>query len=779
MKNTFVKLFLALALCFMVGCALVACGGSTIAISEDGYWVIDGEKTNVKAAADEVANCNHEIVEVEVKAHTATKDGVVLEVCALCNDYAKVTAGTIHEFAEGAVAATCTEDGFNGEVCTICGAYGDGETVAAAGHNLSDNIFLVKDKANPACTKGGVAVQHCSVCKFVTEPVAVDPVGHIVENWIVTDYPDEAMGVAGGYCIYCDGYKTYDLPALDEEKYDVTWKDGKAATCNTEGVKLYSYIVTNTQNDDLVWDYNLVCEYEAQPAKAAHMIGGKNYNAWIANGAYQFYADVDGDGDVEAVGFEEYAETSTVGKIDCEETKPGYFVCEACAFVVPVEKLYKAHFGAETIVTAATCYAPGTLKVDCVNCPREDITKTYTVEHDYAYKLIDDPDSDEATAFILVATCKNTIPAKEEGGKATACVDGNYTQNVVANKIDEVKTTCYKQGYDLYRYNKEIATDVVVPVEIPVYKTDVVEHTLNGKTLDKYDFVEGYEGIRLNTAMNGILPVRGEKFTTCGEVYDVVFECSVCAAYKNATGAEIGTIVPERAYMPHNEVVYVVEGENGSKAPTCTAEGKEFFKCLNEGCALAAGQERILPALGHDYALTYTVDVDAATLTVKGVCAAEHEEDVVDYKFETTVALEEVAEAFDYVTKTEMTCYSPLVVTFTGYIAVVDVEVVGEEVVATLAPATYDEDEKVYTDDYVVAVVFDYTTGEYAEHDFCDAEAYETVVYERDWNEDGIIDAIETYVFKYCEVCYTYKQVGEAKVEQLTEITEKPAEDAE
>ena len=767
MKNTFVKLFLALALCFMVGCALVACGGSSVAISEDGYWVIDGEKTNVKAAAESVADCNHEIVEVEVKAHTATKDGVVLEVCALCNDYAKVTAGTIHEFAAGEVAATCTAEGFNGEICTICGAYGEGEAVAALGHNLSDNIFLVKDKANPACTKGGVAVQHCSTCKFVTEPVAVDPVGHIVENWVVTTYPGESVGAAKGVCIYCDNVKTYDLPALDDEKYDVSWKDGKAATCNTEGTKIYSYVVTNTQNDDLVWDYNLVCEYEAQPAKAVHVIGGKNYNAWIANGAYQYYADVDGD--VEAVGFEEYAETSTVGKIACEETKPGYFVCEACEFVVPVEKLYKAHFGAETVVTAATCYAAGTLKVDCVNCSK-DITKSYTVEHEYDYKLIDDNDGD-ATTFVLVATCKNTIPAKEEGGKATACTAGNYTENVVANKIDEVKTTCYKQGYDLYRYNKEVAADVVVPVEVPVYKTDVVEHTLNGKTLDKYDVI--------TTAINGILPIANVEFTTCGVTYKAVFECSVCAAYKAASGTEMGTLVPVDAYMDHNTVEYVVEGENGTKAPTCTAEGKKFEKCLNEGCALAAGYSSVVPALGHDYALSYTVDVEAETLTVKGTCAKEHAEDVVDYKFETTVGLDTVASAFDYVTKTEKTCYSPLVVTFTGYIAVADVKVVGDKVVATLVPATYDEDEEVYTDKYVVAVVFDYTTGEYDDHDYCDADAYETVVYERDWNEDGIIDAVETYVFKYCEVCYTYKQVGEAKVEQLTEITEKPAEDAE
>lgn len=769
MKNTFVKLFLALALCFMVGCALVACGGSNVAISEDGYWVIDGEKTNVKAAAESVADCNHEIVKVEVKAHTATKDGVVLEVCALCNDYAKVTAGSEHEFAAGEVAATCTEDGFKGEVCTICGAYGDGEAVAAVGHNLSDNIFLVKDKANPACTKGGVAVQHCSTCKFVTEPVAVDPVGHIVENWVVTTYPGESVGVAGGNCIYCDGYKTYDLPALDEEKYDVAWEDGKAATCNTEGVKIYNYVVTNTQNEDLVWDYNLVCETKAQPAKAPHMIAGKNYKAWFVNGAYQYYADVDGDGDVEAVGFEEYAETSTVGKIACEETKAGYFVCEACDCVVPVEKLYKAHFGAETIVTAATCYAAGTLKVDCVNCSK-DITKSYTVEHEYDYKLIDDED-DDATTFVLVATCKNTIPAKEEGGKATACTAGNYTENVVANKIDEVKTTCYAQGYDLYRYNKEVAADVVVPVEVPVYKTDKVEHTLNGKTQDKYE--------KITTAIPGIVPIANVEFTTCGETYKAVYECSVCAAYKAASGSEMGTLVPVDAYMDHNTVEYVVEGENGTKAPTCTESGKKFLKCLNEGCALAAGYSEEVPALGHDYALSYVVNVDALTLTVKGTCAKEHAETVLDHKFETTVDLETVAEAFDYVTKTEMTCHSPLVVTFTGYIAVAEVKVVDGKAVATLVPATYDEDEKVYTDKYVVAVVFDYTTGEYDDHEWCDAEAYETVVYERDWNEDGIIDAKETYVFRYCEVCYTYEQVGVAKVEQITEITEKPAEDAE
>ena len=49
-----------LALLVLIAClmSLVACGTPTIEISDDGYWVINGEKTDVKATAEETVDEN-------------------------------------------------------------------------------------------------------------------------------------------------------------------------------------------------------------------------------------------------------------------------------------------------------------------------------------------------------------------------------------------------------------------------------------------------------------------------------------------------------------------------------------------------------------------------------------------------------------------------------------------------------------------------------------------------------------------------------------------------
>ena len=811
MKNTFVKLFLALAMCFMIGSALVACGGVSLSVSEDGYFVIDGEKTDIKAPAEGAADCKHDLQKFEVKAHTADADGVVLEVCALCDGYAKVSAGTVHNFVEDVVAATCTEEGFEGEVCTICGAHGEGEAIDAAGHKWSDDIILTNNVN--ACTDGGVAVQHCSVCKEVSEPTAIDPVGHVVANWSITTYPNGGVGEAEGKCIYCAETKTYELPALNDEDYTTSWKDGKVPTCYIEGVKVYTYVVKNEQNDDKVWDKNIDCVAEAAPAVADHILGGVSVNTWYdaTINAFKFYADTNEDGKVEAVGFQEYAN----GTINCEATAAGYFVCEACDFVVQVDEIYKAHFGAETVVTAALCHTPGTLKVDCVNCETA-VSKTYYADHKYEYTLVDNEDGDDAT-WDLVGKCmvEKTIPAAVEGDPATkvACwaqetvaeerLKG-YTvkEDITASKIGTVKPTCYAAGYETYKYTETVgAITLNVEVKVAIDKdedgvADLLPHTLNGKTLDKY--VDELGASTLNTSIKGIMPTNGEKFDKCGNLYDVVFECSVCAAYKAASQTNIGTLVNlEDIVMPHNELVYVVEGENGTKAATCSSNGKEFFKCLNEGCELATGEHyREIPALTHNYTLTYAVDVKTGELTVKGNCSRDCKD--ADSKFERVFSIVEEFDEDDFTitTKTEKTCSTPEVKKFVGNVAVfvtceeiesgdydeenvahVKLEDKYYNVTVDIAGATKDEDGK-FVEKYVVGITFDVTTSDYDSHKFCEEDAYEVVVYNRDWDKDGVVDAIETYTFKYCVNCFKYEQV-KVEVKQLTDVFEAPAEDAE
>ena len=839
MRNTFVKLFLALALCFMVGWALVACGSDFTLTVEDGYFVVNGEKTDVKAPeADAVADCEHDVKKYEVKAHTADAEGVVLEVCTKCDAYAKTTAGTIHDFVEGEVKATCTTDGFKGLICSICGKFDKGEVTDPAKHAWGEETVLVNNSGVEdvyACMDGGVAVQHCADCGLVSEPKAVEAVGHIATTWSYgTNAPtEENPGTASGTCIYCGAGVDYALPALNDQDYDVSWKNGVVATCEKKGVKIYTYKVTNKQNDADVWDKNIDFDFETAEQTADHVIGGKPSQSWInKEGYYQFYADVNGDGKVEPVGFKEYAQgTGSKGKIPCEGVASAYFNCEACDFVVPLEgNVYKAHFGAETIVSAATCNTLGTKKVDCQNC-KTSPTFTYTVDHDFKYELVRVEGVDyAANQFTLVEKCYNS-KAVGEGTAATTKVCHELkasdfaadmdaavvakliglktTDKVTTTEIKKVKATCYSPAYTVYQYDKELAGGATTPVIInvnekvvdregnPVLDEDgntidvYLEHTLNGKRLDEYEVV--------STDIKGISPVSGVKFDKCGETYPAIFECSVCVAYKASSGADIGTVASTSAVMKHN---YVNVEATTNTAPTCTVIGKQAVKCLNEKCADAKGTNIDVPALKHDYVLTYDVDLDEDVLTVKGVCKRDCDD--IDSSVEGFVslsALENVNEnGFSVINKTEATCLAPKTDRYSGvlalYVTVVEEpsepsepaepaepgepselsEPAEPQVVTSVWFATKKANGS-YEEDYYLTVNYEKPVGTKLAHKYCGEEDYKKVVYNRDWNNDGEVDAVETYSFKYCEYCNLSQQVGEAEVKQLTEVTKAPDEE--
>ncbi len=105
-KNTLIKLLAVLVMCFMIGAVLVACGetgpqgekgekgeqgeqgipgaaGTKVEIGEDGYWYIDGDKTDYSAAG---RDCEHIWDKDQVLvAHTQTTIGVTIKVCTKCD----------------------------------------------------------------------------------------------------------------------------------------------------------------------------------------------------------------------------------------------------------------------------------------------------------------------------------------------------------------------------------------------------------------------------------------------------------------------------------------------------------------------------------------------------------------------------------------------------------------------------------------------------------------------------------------------------------------------
>ncbi len=73
---------------------------------------------------------------------TCTEDGNLIYSCSVCGDtYVEFIYATGHEYVEKTEAATCTEDGYSYKECVNCGKKIDETTIAALGHDLSNNNY--------------------------------------------------------------------------------------------------------------------------------------------------------------------------------------------------------------------------------------------------------------------------------------------------------------------------------------------------------------------------------------------------------------------------------------------------------------------------------------------------------------------------------------------------------------------------------------------------------------------------------------------------------------
>ena len=182
MKNTIVKLLMALAMCFMIAGSLIACAGAQGEKGDTGaagaagaqgpqgpqgekgdkgdkgdatkvelrevdgvsYWFIDGTNTNIKAEGkdgEDLTACNHvdengestiayyELVKHAFLGYDADgvaqfRNGDYLATCTKCTGYAEVFVDTVIHFpeAEGReIPATCESDSSKGIHCSACG----------------------------------------------------------------------------------------------------------------------------------------------------------------------------------------------------------------------------------------------------------------------------------------------------------------------------------------------------------------------------------------------------------------------------------------------------------------------------------------------------------------------------------------------------------------------------------------------------------------------------------------------------------------------------------
>ena len=113
----------------------------TISISDDGYWVINGVKTEYKAVADDSSVHTHSFgnwTRYTYDANTPCDAWLYFRICDTCNDIEwKSGEYNDHSFTTATVAPTCVLEGYDESTCSVCGLVEKTNYVDAAGHSYN------------------------------------------------------------------------------------------------------------------------------------------------------------------------------------------------------------------------------------------------------------------------------------------------------------------------------------------------------------------------------------------------------------------------------------------------------------------------------------------------------------------------------------------------------------------------------------------------------------------------------------------------------------------
>lgn len=201
------------------------------------YCTVCGEELSRETVADDYYHADIS-TEVEFVKPTCTEGGyyryrVYCTICDYTIDERTVpvrptghTEGDV--VIENEVAAGCvTPDSYDLVVyCTVCGEELSRESVvgSALGHTYGEIVF--ENETAATCTAPGSvdAVVYCAVCgeELSRETYFLDATGHVLGEWELHKLPTFSEdGELRRYCLNCDYYESYVLPALNKPDCDL------------------------------------------------------------------------------------------------------------------------------------------------------------------------------------------------------------------------------------------------------------------------------------------------------------------------------------------------------------------------------------------------------------------------------------------------------------------------------------------------------------------------------------------------------------------------------
>ena len=507
-KNTLIKLLAVLAMCFLIGAALVACGEaetdadvkgiSSVAFDNDGNLVVtytDNSTQTVELPA--AADCEHlNLANYVLEEHTQTANGVTLLVCDDCG-WAKLYYNQDHVWADGEYTQepTCTEGGWTtAQYCTVCGAASEKTDITdPTGHTYGEWVVEVADGEN-LCEDGAIKTRYCEDCEaYEVETIA--PAAnegfdgyHTVTEWVTVVAPTlTTAGKVSGVCDIdnCGKVVEVEVPALNETDYtkEITQKKEH---CSDTGIDEYTHNVTGEK-------------YIVTRPGTTHGLLNKDGKFVELHSALPTLAGSEVYSTADYAGIKEFIE-NPITSCNREEAVLAYYICEGvndygeqCCGVVDIYAISGHNYVAVVDSKAATCIADGYVTKKCNSCPETETTPIAAKGHSYTYayqygtnnangELVWDA---EANNYYYLGTCAN------ECGIADKKYVKNFSDTTVVKAVD-----CENDGE--FEVSYEIHTGDIIK---GVKTVDATGHAI--KVGDK--MIELVRGSETQTAANRVV----------------------------------------------------------------------------------------------------------------------------------------------------------------------------------------------------------------------------------------------------------------------------------
>ncbi len=521
-KNTLIKLLAVLAMCFLIGAALVSCGEKEAEKTDvktivgvdiaDGKLVIaynDGTSANV--ALPEAEECEHKnVVKIVTEKHAMAADGTVSndEVLNVCNDCheAWVVYTVEHtpvDFVDEK-AATCTEDGYRtSKKCDTCGKLLDEYTVTlpATGHDYTDApLYWISGNDCEGGVKGQNCVNGCGEVKQTVIDAASDADYdgiHTVNNWTTVVAPTTTTtGTVVGTCSVdrCGATVTKTIGALpnkvSNDEYTFDTNSDMYTQCGDAADYRYVHNETNLE-------YHVIINATAE---VKHELNGK-----LLNSADQVAGTLEN-----AYFYDEYQGIVLFANhpLQCDEAVLAHFICtavhdggEVCGkdISIWVKTRHTTLDNAWVTVPgqAPACTTNVQQAQNCTVCGQTQYKTLAKQSHNYVYNsdVIYTKNNTEYVAgyqFPAEVNGASDIPALYYRGVCQYC--GGYEYKALTNYkfTVDVKATCEADGEATITYKKASdGTTVTVEVVLAQYahKTVVAGN--------RVDIIEGKENIKV------------------------------------------------------------------------------------------------------------------------------------------------------------------------------------------------------------------------------------------------------------------------------------------